>query len=100
MARHCRACGQPLDAEHHDVVRHGPLEAFPIVEWVKGKRVPLTYVRRPRKVVYACRVQLTADADNGGTFTPHTPQRGAQEGSMHPFGAKSTSYRRKDLIDA
>lgn len=100
MARHCRACGLPLDPEHHDVIRIGPLEKFPFIGFKRGQRQKLTYVRRPRKVVYGCRVQLTADADLGGTFTPHVTQRGAQTGQQHPVGAKTTSYRRPELLDA
>lgn len=100
MARVCSACGLPLDAEHHDIIRTGPLERLPFVGFKRGQRQKLTYVRRPRKVVYGCRVQLTADADMGGTFTPHVTQRGAAEGQAHPVGATTTSYRRKELLDA
>lgn len=82
------------------MIRVGPLEKFPFRGFKKGRRQRLTYVRRPRKVVYGCRVQLTADADLGGTFTPHVTQRGSQEGQAHPMGAKTTSYRRKELLDA
>jgi hypothetical protein len=98
VARLCKRCGLPLNAETHDVVRTGPLESFPFVGFKAGQRQKLTYVRRPRKVVYGCRVQLTADADLGGTFTPHVTQRGAQVGQAHPVGAATTSYRRKELI--
>lgn len=82
------------------MIRIGPLEKFPFIGFKRGQRQKLTYVRRPRKVVYGCRVQLTADADLGGTFTPHVTQRGAQTGQQHPVGAKTTSYRRPELLDA
>lgn len=76
MARICRHCGLPLDEEHHDVVRVGPLEAFPLLGFSKGARQRLTYVRRPRRKVYGCRVRLVAtEPDSGRTVATHLTQR-------------------------
>lgn len=92
MAKHCRACGLPLDEDHHDVVRVGPLETFPFRGFKNGQRQRLTYVRRPRKRVYGCRVRLVATSPiSGKTLTPGSPQR---------IKEVDTRYVRTELLEA
>lgn len=71
MARHCSACGMPLDAEHHDVTRKSG--------WFLDGA---TATGRPRHSYrdklrhYACRVKLVATSpETGKTLNTSSPQR-------------------------
>lgn len=68
MARVCGACGDPLDAEHHDIE---PTARRLVM--VPGRNGPRLEVRRARQ--YGCRVRLIATSPFGKTFVPNTGQR-------------------------
>lgn len=73
MARHCSACGLPLDPENHDQVRLGKLAPKPILGWRRGRRIKMTHaVTRPLKRIWLCRVKPVYDSPaTGKTFDAH-----------------------------
>lgn len=70
MARYCRQCNRPLDAEHHDVTRAGPLKPAPFAGFVQGRRVQTaeSFDRsdaHPLVRHYSCRVDFRATTPDG-----------------------------------
>lgn len=79
MARICKSCNRPLDAEHHDLLRYpddhpdkaGEVVKVPMVVRRGRGRLGIQMIRR-----YGCRVRLIATSPvTGKTLVPTHPQR-------------------------
>lgn len=71
MARHCSACGMPLNADHHDIDRR---PGWFVDGMTASGRVRHSYRDKLRH--YACRVELVATSPaTGKTLTTKSPQR-------------------------
>lgn len=76
MARICRKCNRPKDADHHDIVQVPAIDPETL-KW-KFENDEIVWEDAPKGMPnrYACRVRLVATSPvTGKTLTPQSPQR-------------------------